>query len=96
MLVSLERDTTASEEKSSRSYWGFVLWPVAVIVLYVLSIGPVLFATDRGIISHNVLNFYKPLVLVVNGTPLRKPFRMYQRLWLPNVLSFWWNGVEFY
>jgi hypothetical protein len=25
-------DETATEEKSSRSYWGFILWPLAVIV----------------------------------------------------------------
>jgi hypothetical protein len=25
-------DETTTEEKSSRSYWGFVLWPVAVVV----------------------------------------------------------------
>jgi len=25
-------DETTSEEKSSGSYWGFVLWPLAVIV----------------------------------------------------------------
>ena len=37
--MEMTRDATASEEKSSRSYWGFVLWPVAVIALYVLSPG---------------------------------------------------------
>ena len=29
----MTRDSTTHEEKSSRSYWGFVLWPVVVIVL---------------------------------------------------------------
>jgi len=33
-----EEPTT--EEKSSRSYWGFVLWPLAVIVFYALSAAP--------------------------------------------------------
>src|SRR5689334_19644704 len=28
----MTRDSTTSEEKSSRSYWGFVLWPVALII----------------------------------------------------------------
>jgi hypothetical protein len=32
-------DETAHEEKSSRSYWGFVPWPSAVLVLYVLICG---------------------------------------------------------
>ena len=36
----MTRDPTASEERSSRSYWGLVLWSVAVIVFYVLSAGP--------------------------------------------------------
>jgi len=36
----MTRDATTHEEKSSRSYWGFLVWPVMVVVLYVLSVGP--------------------------------------------------------
>ena len=57
----MTRDATASEEKSSRSYWGFVLWPVAVIVLYVLSVGPVKLAVNKGIFPRKVLGLYMPL-----------------------------------
>ena len=44
----MTRSATTSEEKSSRSYWGFVLWPVAVVVLYVLSVGVLLTASSAG------------------------------------------------
>ncbi len=37
MLEVMTPDETTSEEKSSRSYWGFVLWPFAIFVLYALS-----------------------------------------------------------
>src|SRR5258708_20645311 len=31
----MTRAETTTEEKSSRSYWGFVLWPLAVVVVTV-------------------------------------------------------------
>jgi len=50
----MTRDATTSEEKSSRSYWGFVLWPVAVIVLYVLLIfGAIAFGVMAGLSHHS-------------------------------------------
>jgi len=36
----MTRDSTTSEEKSSRSYWGFVLWPVTIVALiHIVTIG---------------------------------------------------------
>ena len=76
-------DATASEEKSSRSYWGFVLWPVAVILFYVLSAGPVMLGVRKGILSWQVLNAYTPLWVVVKAASLDRPFRIYLHFWCP-------------
>ena len=78
-------DATTSEEKSSRSYWGFVLWPVAVVVLYALSYGPVLRAVGRGHLNRDYLAVYRPLVCAVWDTPLQKPLDAYARFWAPNI-----------
>ena len=81
----MTRDSIASEEKSSRSYWGFVLWPVAVIVLYVLSAGPVWLAINKGILPWNTHTIYTPIWEGLGGTWLTKPFGMYIHLWAPAV-----------
>ena len=77
----MTHDATASEEKSSRSYWGFVLWPVAVIVLYVLSVGPAGVAVEKGLLPRRVMIIYQPLLDVAFNTPLERPFGAYLRLW---------------
>ena len=74
-------DETTTEEKSSRSYWGFVLWPFVILVLYVLSAGPACLMYRKGIIGRNVMIVWTPLARVVEATPLRKPFYMYLDLW---------------
>ena len=79
----MTQDSTTSEEKSSRSYWGFVLWPVAVVVLYVLSIGPLELAWQKDLIPRSVYNIHEPLRDGISGTPLEKPVGMYMHLWCP-------------
>ena len=75
---------TTTEEKSSRSYWGFVLWPFVIIVLYALSAGPAWLAISKGLIGLNCIIVYRPLVRVVDATPLQRPFYMYIHLWCPD------------
>ena len=79
----MTRDATASEEKSFRSYWGFVLWPAAVIVIYVLSIGPVALLVDRGLVSGEALVIYWPLLGAIDQSSLDKAFYRYIGLWVP-------------
>src|SRR5436309_1160925 len=59
--IEMQPDETTTEEKSSRSYWGFVLWPLAVIVLYVLSAGPVMRAYMNDTVGDGVIVVYSPL-----------------------------------
>ena len=89
----MTRDETTNEEKSSRSYWGFVLWPLAVVVLYVLSAGPVLLAVQKGITDFRTLRVYKPLATTIEATPLKTPFGMYLNLWCP---GFYRGGTDLF
>src|SRR5262245_35185115 len=83
----MTRDETTSEEKSSRSYWGFVLWPVAVVVLYVLSAGPALLAYHKALIPRSLLHAYRPLHRVLAAASLEKPFGVYLHLWCPDAYN---------
>jgi hypothetical protein len=78
--------TTPAEEKESANWWVFVLWPVVVLLLYVLSAGPVVMLLEQKRISLNnpLLAVYEPLDWVDRNTMLGRPFRMYLHLWAPN------------
>ena len=61
---------------------------VAVLVIYVLSIGPafrlVYFETDQRT-RDSLGSFYTPVIWICDHAgPLGSPFRAYIRLWLPN------------
>ena len=85
--MEMAADATATEEKSSRSYWGFVLWPVAIIVLYVLSVGPVRTAVADKLLPVETLVIYKPLMFVVKRTNLTSTLERYLNVWGTSVLS---------
>ena len=85
--MEMTRDATASEEKSSRSYWGFVLWPVVVVVLYVLSEGPYMAAARNGLISWNLQLVYYPLDELIDKVGLERPYGRYLHLWCPEMYN---------
>jgi len=80
-----EEPTT--EEKSYRSYWGFVLWPLAVIVFYALSAAPASLVYKKGIFPQELVNVYRPLELALFTTHLERPFFMYMHLWRPDMYN---------
>ena len=90
--MKMTRDETTTEEKSSRSYWGFVLWPLVIFVLYVLSAGPVSLAVYKGGISGYVLAVYRPLEILLPATPLKNPFGKYIFLWSPEAFDRYWRS----
>jgi len=70
---------TASEEKNSFNWRVFILWPFLVLLLYVLSVGPVMMMVRKGRISPKsgfVNRFYQPLNWAYQKTPLHKPLGM--------------------
>src|SRR6266404_4930108 len=83
----MKPDETTTEEKGSRSYWGFVLWPLVILLLYPLSYGPALRAAHNRIIRASVLHVYYPLLRVTYVARLDRPFGMYLHLWVPEMYS---------
>lgn len=75
---------TATEEKGSHSWMGYIVWPSVIVIVYFLSFGPVLMMLEEGRIAHDnrlVWNFYWPLTWAFYHTSLRKPMGMYFHLW---------------
>jgi hypothetical protein len=83
--MEMPPDSATSEEKGGRGYWGSVIWPVVVVMVYVLSAGPAAYAMRKRALASWVAHVYDPLGLVLNGTGLMRPFRMYLHLWVPDV-----------
>jgi hypothetical protein len=87
--------TTPIEEKHSFNWQAFILWPFLILVLYVLSLGPVEMMTARGIISSApgdsvnelLYGFYTPLRWAYGHKPLHKPLGMYLHLWAPRLFD---------
>jgi len=86
--------TTPIEEKHSFNWQMFVLWPFLILVLYVLSSGPVVRLVRQGRISRSngvfIERVYGPVAWAYERTPLHKPLGMYFHLWAPK--SFDKNG----
>jgi hypothetical protein len=94
--------TTAGVGKHS-IYWGFIVWPVAILLLYVLSFGPVMRFGSLMLLTVTRNNkscfytsprrdgflarFYAPLGWAYNETPLHKPLGMYMHLWIPGAFD---------
>jgi hypothetical protein len=79
---------TPAEEKHSFSWPGFVAWPVAILLLYALSYGPIEKWQERRTGNSNwylqlSARVHVPLGWVYRKTLFHKPLRMYCHLWLP-------------
>jgi hypothetical protein len=72
--------------KHSINWGAIILWPSVILLLYMLSWGPVLRMWDDGRISHRnrfVGRLYAPVNWAYFKTPLHKPLGMYTHLWSP-------------
>ena len=83
-------DSTASEERGGRGYWGFVVWPVVVVMVYLLSAGPMWLALEKGVIGPRAWRVYEPIQNRVTGTHFEKTYFKYLRLWSPGSHPEWW------
>ncbi len=75
-----------NDEKHSINWGALILWPVVILILYILSTGPVAMMEEKGRISRSnefMRVFYMPWTWAYNGTPLHKPLGLYIHLWLP-------------
>jgi hypothetical protein len=76
------------EEKDSFNWRMFILWPFVILLLYVLSFGPVMMLAEKKRIPTNKVTeffemFYDPCIWAYLETPLHKPLGMYLHLWAP-------------
>jgi hypothetical protein len=77
-----------TDEKKSRGFGSYVVWPFAAVMAYVLSFGPVAkieFSMRR---THpafvNAVNvIYSPWAWVYRKTAFHKPLEIYIHLWIP-------------
>jgi len=80
-------DPTA-EAKRSRGIPGYVVWGFAIVLIYVLSAGPVGVLEKKGMLRRSIYGFldyfYAPLEWAYWHTPLHKPFGIYMHLWCPD------------
>lgn len=77
--------TTPNEEKRSIN-WGIIVWSLMILLLYVLSSGPLntmQHKKQRIWQTHNrfVWAFYRPLHWAYDYTPLHRPLGIYFHLW---------------
>jgi hypothetical protein len=79
-----------AEARWSRGFAGYFVWPVVIVLMYVLSSGPagVLLLKKKvssGSMCGHILNyFYTPWGWAYENTPLHKPLGMYMHLWCPD------------
>ena len=84
-------DGLATSSRSRR--WRWVFWLGAVLVLYVLSTGPVAMMLDKKFIlegspTYRVLHiFYTPVEWAYQKTPLHRPLGIYWYLWAPGLFN---------
>lgn len=76
----MEQDETESEESYLRVSWGYLTWPLVLMVLYALSAGPVLRSYYKGSLSRSSLHVYRPLMQAVHIFSLEDPFELYVEL----------------
>jgi hypothetical protein len=88
--IIVEKPTETTQPIKDKHYFpwtGFIVWPIVILLLYVLSGGPVMMMRDNGRIRRDnrvVWKFYRPLTWAYNKTLLHKPLGMYFHLWDPN------------
>src|SRR5438105_4651707 len=85
---------TREETKHSKGFGSYALWAGVVLVLYVLSFGPVAMIArklePKGVFRSHPRFFelihrpyYGPFVWAYNKTLLHKPLGVYMHLWCP-------------
>ena len=89
--VSIEAED-GPEPSSRGAGWGWVVWPAVVLVLYVLSTGPVLWMFNRKIVPRGgtvrmAQIVYSPIEWANGAKALGKPLRMYWHFWAPEVFD---------
>jgi len=90
----MSSDVADGPETGARSAgwgWGWVWWPAVILMLYVLSTGPVLVLVHKKLIrmggrGERVIEVvYWPIDWADRTRTLGKPLRLYWHLWVPEM-----------
>jgi hypothetical protein len=83
--MDAQPETTTPIEKNSVNWRAFILWLFVILLLYVLSIGPVMMLEQNAWIAENQFEkpIYRPVQWIYLKTPLHKPLGIYLHLWAP-------------
>ena len=88
---------TPAEPVKSFNWQAFILWPLAMALLYVLSAGPVVLAVRKGKLPRQageiIQVIYRPVAWLYEETPLHKPLGMYLHLWCPDGFDKYGDGI---
>ena len=80
-----EQGEPAAETKTG-AHWICAYWAGAILLLYVLSVGPVARMVQKGVLprdSRCLASLYSPLDWAYRNTPLHKLLGMYCHVWCP-------------
>ena len=72
-----------TDEKKSRGLGSYVFWGFVVVMVYVLSSGPMIGLYESKRVPGNAVIVYRPLGEIYKHTFLHKPIGMYWHLWCP-------------
>jgi hypothetical protein len=81
----MDEQTETPTEAKRLSFWSFIAWPAIVLVVYVLSVGPLVVMDEKGLLKGKtgelLGRIYAPLMWIYEETPLHKPLKWYVNLW---------------
>ncbi len=97
----MKAEAQEGQQRSSRDVlWVWFCWLGLFVMLYVLSVGPVMKISDKMNISnpHPAARFFtsfsKPLEWAYNETLLHKPLGLYYHLWIPSIIDSKGNVIQ--
>jgi hypothetical protein len=79
-----DKPETTTVGKNSFNWWAWILWPFIIVLLYLLSHGPISRAVGAHSRHERFLDaIYAPWMLVYAMTPLHRPLGLYMHFWMP-------------
>ena len=78
-----DETTVPPDEKHSVNLGTIILFAVVILLVYVLSVGPVVMLVDKKVIAptSKLKMFYQPLERLYGQAPFHKPLGLYLHLW---------------
>src|SRR5262245_57269326 len=91
-IMAGEKETPRREREARSFPWrGLLLWPFVILLIYLLSLGPVWKFLKRAsvpnassVVGTVLKGIYWPWGWVYLHTPLRKPLGLYMHVWAPD------------